>query len=364
MGGSHRGLATSPRPRSVSRREPFRLARTEEDGVTGLLSDLRRIPERGESVLKTLPDRLRALLDCEIAATYEIDSALEGTRPGIQAVSGPGAHRLKALAATYIGGGAALGYDPMRPAAPQRNVPLTTEEVFALSTSGRDTVRNIYPKLGLGGLDQLRVLVCEGPTLLAWVGGYRPDPFGERERELLRRIVPALRSRLVVEQQLGRASVLSAALEAALGAVPAEAYVVRFDDRNVRILEANAAGVALLDEDRRATMDELVAAMRGDEQGAYSVTTFAANGLPEYALAIRRQPRNGIESRLGDACRRWGLTPRHRDVLSQLARGRPNKLISAELGCAEATVELHVTAILRRVGVQSRAELIAKFWTE
>lgn len=50
------------------------------------------------------------------------------------------------------------------------------------------------------------------------------------------------------------------------------------------------------------------------------------------------------------------LTPRQRAVLVRLAAGRPNKSIARELGMAEATVKVHVTAILKALGASNRTE--------
>lgn len=58
----------------------------------------------------------------------------------------------------------------------------------------------------------------------------------------------------------------------------------------------------------------------------------------------------------------WRLTERQRQVLELLVQGRPNKEVAAILGCAERTVEVHVTEILRRSGCTSRAQLIATYW--
>jgi DNA-binding CsgD family transcriptional regulator len=58
------------------------------------------------------------------------------------------------------------------------------------------------------------------------------------------------------------------------------------------------------------------------------------------------------------------LTPRQADVLARVARGLSNKEIAAELACAENTVEFHVTQLLRKAGVQSRTQLLAKLAAE
>jgi len=52
------------------------------------------------------------------------------------------------------------------------------------------------------------------------------------------------------------------------------------------------------------------------------------------------------------------LTDRQREVLALMVQGKSNKLICRELGLAEATVKIHVTAILRALHVSSRAQAI------
>ena len=69
-----------------------------------------------------------------------------------------------------------------------------------------------------------------------------------------------------------------------------------------------------------------------------------------------------LEPRLSAAATRWSLTPRQIDALRFVAQGHSNKEVAAELGCAENTVELHVTQLLRKSSSNSRAQLIARFW--
>ncbi len=52
------------------------------------------------------------------------------------------------------------------------------------------------------------------------------------------------------------------------------------------------------------------------------------------------------------------LTDRQREVLALMLQGKSNKHICRELGLAEATVKIHVTAILRALKVTSRAQAI------
>jgi len=53
---------------------------------------------------------------------------------------------------------------------------------------------------------------------------------------------------------------------------------------------------------------------------------------------------------------RQSLTPRQRDVLAMLRLGKSNKEIARDLDLAEITVKLHVTAILRALGVENRTQ--------
>jgi len=52
------------------------------------------------------------------------------------------------------------------------------------------------------------------------------------------------------------------------------------------------------------------------------------------------------------------LTPRQGAVLSLLERGMSNKLIARELGIGEITVKAHVSAILRKLGVENRVQAV------
>ena len=53
-----------------------------------------------------------------------------------------------------------------------------------------------------------------------------------------------------------------------------------------------------------------------------------------------------------------GLTERQLQVLALVAQGKSNKVICRELGLAEATVKIHVTAILKTLKVASRTQAV------
>ena len=52
------------------------------------------------------------------------------------------------------------------------------------------------------------------------------------------------------------------------------------------------------------------------------------------------------------------LTPRQFQVLDLLVQGHSNKGIAAKLELAEATVKMHITAIMRKMGVASRTQAV------
>ena len=83
-------------------------------------------------------------------------------------------------------------------------------------------------------------------------------------------------------------------------------------------------------------------------------------GEPAARLVIRSAPGRDLGARIQAAARDWMLTSRQTDVLALVAVGESNKLIAAKLGCALRTVEVHVTALLRKAGCDSRAELVAR----
>lgn len=57
---------------------------------------------------------------------------------------------------------------------------------------------------------------------------------------------------------------------------------------------------------------------------------------------------------------KWArLTRRQRSVIAGVVRGWDNKLIASELGCEVATVKRHLTQVYDRLGVNSRAQLMA-----
>ncbi|MBA3540107.1 MAG: helix-turn-helix transcriptional regulator [Deltaproteobacteria bacterium] len=93
----------------------------------------------------------------------------------------------------------------------------------------------------------------------------------------------------------------------------------------------------------------------------FELTRIADTGTPARWLAISRA--GSFDERIAcaviTATARWRLTPRQHTVLELIVRGVANTTIAAHLGVSARAVELHVTALFDRVGVDSRAALVS-----
>lgn len=84
--------------------------------------------------------------------------------------------------------------------------------------------------------------------------------------------------------------------------------------------------------------------------------------IAEPPPSSRGRMRAARNSRVGEIASLWRLTPRQASVMALLVEGLANKEIALRLGCSVGTIENHVTCILRRAKVGSRAALTAAFW--
>ena len=52
------------------------------------------------------------------------------------------------------------------------------------------------------------------------------------------------------------------------------------------------------------------------------------------------------------------LTPREREILMLVTQGKPNKVMAADLGVSQRTVEIHRARVMEKMGVSSLAQLV------
>jgi DNA-binding NarL/FixJ family response regulator len=119
------------------------------------------------------------------------------------------------------------------------------------------------------------------------------------------------------------------------------------DEYVIQALEAGAAGFLLKDAapDRLADAVRVVAA--GDSLLAPAITRRLIETHVRQATA-----RSELLGRFA------ALTEREREIARHLARGLSNADIGAELYLSEATVKTHVTRLLSKLGLRSRAQAI------
>ncbi|GAA0942390.1 response regulator transcription factor [Actinocorallia libanotica] len=124
------------------------------------------------------------------------------------------------------------------------------------------------------------------------------------------------------------------------------------DEYAFAALKAGASGFLL----KNARPEELLAAIRA-----------VAAGEAVLSPRITRRLLDGFVSRIPDGTPSGGdpaerlspLTPREREVLVQVARGRSNAEIAAALFLAEATVKTHFGRILQKLDLRDRAQAVA-----
>ena len=112
-------------------------------------------------------------------------------------------------------------------------------------------------------------------------------------------------------------------------------------------LRAGASGFMLKD----APPEEIVAAVRivasGEALLAPAVTRAVIEEFVRQRPAVQPAPASVAE-----------LTPREREVLDLLARGRSNAEICEQLVISEATTKTHVARILQKLGLRDRVQTV------
>jgi DNA-binding NarL/FixJ family response regulator len=153
------------------------------------------------------------------------------------------------------------------------------------------------------------------------------------------------------------------ALQVALETIRSAAAII---DASGDLLEANAVAKELFaNGNGRSAWNEALRAIRapGEHADWIVVPVESTSANEAYFVMSRRQPGDEFAPKLKTASKRWDLTKRQCEVLELIAEGRPNAAIAAILGISARTVEIHVTALLQKAGVENRAALIVRLLT-
>lgn len=151
-----------------------------------------------------------------------------------------------------------------------------------------------------------------------------------------------------------------ALFEVSVGAVAAVPMHLGLPPAQVRLTHDEREGRFVINLPQSQTLPSRI--RRGASQSLDLVLTFAESWIAQQ-LFTPSPTTNNESVRLNNFVQMHRLTNRHRDILLLVLGGKTNKEIARELSCTEANVEAHLTSIFRRCSVESRSQLVAKFWS-
>lgn len=114
--------------------------------------------------------------------------------------------------------------------------------------------------------------------------------------------------------------------------------------------------------DEALRLDDLFRALVDKVAAAHPLpASDAANDREEIIVDIELDGTRYLVVRLPATTRaRVGLSPREQEVVRMVAQGHPNKIIADELSISSWTVGTHLRRIFAKLGVGSRAAMIAR----
>jgi DNA-binding CsgD family transcriptional regulator len=325
-------------------------------------SELGCVREGAASALSWLPSTLRDVLGVEKAMAFSVVPREERVFIDDGHVSGISKDFFPATNAWLVDKPVLwTAYNPLRPEPLQRNRSLSFDDLRKFVDPTAVPIAQVYARFGLMRCDQVRALVCEGASLLAYVGVLQTAPIERRQQRMLAHLIPAMRRRLSTERLLRTAGATRLLLDAALEEIAAAAFVLGAQGT---VLEANLAGQEWLAHEGAAGRLALREAARAPAHASrvgFRVVPIGASGAPSRYLTVRAASEDVAgKASLRRAAVRWGFTAREAMVLEYLAEGLTTRTIAAELGIAERTVETHLTRMYEKAQVETRGELVAR----
>ncbi len=158
-------------------------------------------------------------------------------------------------------------------------------------------------------------------------------------------------------------------LEMLLDVVATSLFIVAGDGE---VVVANTRGIALLERHgelllsflRDGAADPSAGKLASWSAGPFcgKRRCFSLGSRGRHALVFVEEAETSPGDVIERAAREWMLTARQEAVFRLLLDGHSNKEISEKLGVAPRTVEVHITALFEKAGVDSRARLIARTW--
>jgi two-component system nitrate/nitrite response regulator NarL len=122
-------------------------------------------------------------------------------------------------------------------------------------------------------------------------------------------------------------------------------------------IDAGVDGFCLATSDREVLIMSLELVMRGESILPMSLVR---SMLSEMTLDAKPDQDSPIAEPLLSDAGMHKLSPREVEILGRLMRGEPNKVIAKRLDVTEATIKVHVKAILRKIGAANRTQ--AALW--
>lgn len=340
-----------------------RLSVAEMEVALALSVEIKTIRVDGDSAFGATLERVRTFLELDNLLLWCPQERTKGW--GIERLEATGfptatAARLEGLLLDYLQHAPYRFwfFDPLYPESDQRDrVVDSIELVGANAYRASPVFRELIEPLGFAKAREVRALICEGRSLLGWIGSLHSAPLHPEQRMRLNALLPALSLRLAADRALRTRTQTSATITAALDRIRPPAFVV---GANGEILAANRSGRSRLDTERASSTQELDAVLRGQSVEYAERIALRGSGVPPALLIISPdQSVSYVEESVMRASQEWGLTARQCEVLRLIVRGHSTAAIAEQLGVGERAIELHVTVLLERARASSRTGLVA-----